>query len=501
MFRKLTLPGMLTFDALVTAVRRRSLSRRLGFANSVMALITLVIAGGLAYSALYRQLEKHSAAELRAKASVLGQMLAEITEPLASAAGQAHLRSTMFGHEDLHLGVKSAGDGQLIFYSSPLAEASMGHTGVARSGSEPILWRFSASSPVASYVVDGAAADGQALTAVISLDRSRDHRLLREFIWGSALAYAMFWALLLAGSSSIARAELAPLARFSDMAVKIGSGALDHRVDIRGLPVDLNALGVKFNAMLDRIAEGMRSMADFSGDLAHELRTPLGILLGRTQLALSRPRSEAELRQVLEENVTELERLSQMVSDMLFIAQGEEATSAIGMTEVNLRDVADGVVEFLGSVADARTVTVRVTGAATVVANELLVQRAIFNLLSNAVRHADPGTAVYIVLGRTSAGAYIEVVNRGAPIPEQHLDKIFERFYRMDESRARDAGGSGLGLAIVATIAKSHAGRVTVRCSGDRETCFCLELTDNTRGAPAATQSSTPVDPGRDRQA
>jgi len=460
-----------------------------------MALITLVIAGGLAYSALFQQLEKRSTAELRAKASALAQMLGGISESLSSPAGQSHLRRTMFGHEDLHLGVKDADDGRLIFVSSPLAEASMERIEGTRSNSEPVLWNFKASSPVASYVVVSATEDGEALTAVISLDRSRDHRLLREFVWGSAFAYTVFWALLLIGSSWIARAELAPLARFSDMAIQIGSGALDHRVDIRGLPEDLTALGLKFNAMLDRIEDGMRGMANFSADLAHELRTPIGILLGRTQLALSRPRSEGELRRVLEENVMELERLSQMVSDMLFIAQGEEATTAIGMTHVDLRDVADGVVEFLASVADTRTVTVRVLGAASIVAHQLLVQRAIFNLLSNAIRHADPGTAVQVVLGRTSVGAHIEVVNRGAPIPERHLDRIFERFYRMDESRARDAGGSGLGLAIVATIAKLHAGRVTVQCRGERETCFRLELADRERSDPVASHFSMEREP------
>lgn len=455
---------------------RHSLSDRLGLANSAMALVTLIIAGVIAYLALSRQLDEQGMEELRSKAQAFAHILSEVSEPLSGAAGQHQLRSALFGHEDLHLLVMDARDGRPHFASSALAEASAGPTRSAVPGPDPVLWSFRPAYPVASIVVSGSTARRDQVRAVLSLDRSRDHRLLAEFIWGSAFSFSIFWVVLLVGSWWIARIELAPLVRFSDMAVRIRAGSLSHRLETHDLPGDLAVLGAEFNAMLARIEEGMRRMANFSADLAHELRTPIGILYGRTQVALSRTRSKEELRRVLEDNVLELERLSRLVTDMLFIAQDEDASAVAAMTPLDLRGVAEGIIEFLSVVADERGVRLSVSGDASVVAHELLIQRAVMNLLSNAIRHADPNSEVRIALSRSPHGAVIEVINQGAPIPDEHLGRIFQRFYRMDESRTRDAGGSGLGLAIVETIARLHGGTVSAECRSGRETRFRLEL-------------------------
>lgn len=441
-----------------------------------MALVTLIIAGAIAYLALARQLDDQSTEGLRSKAQALEHILREVSEPLSGAAGQHQLRSALFGHEDLHLLVMDARDGRQLFASSTLAEASDGPTRSAAPGPAPVLWSAGAAYPVASIVVSSSTARRDEVRAVLSVDRSRDHRLVADFIWGSALSFSIFWVVLLVGSWWIARIELAPLVRFSDMAVRIRAGSLSHRLETHDLPGDLAVLGAEFNAMLARIEEGMRRMANFSADLAHELRTPIGILYGRTQVALSRTRSKEELRRVLEDNVLELERLSRLVTDMLFIAQYEDASAVAAMTPLDLRWVAEGIIEFLSVIADERGVRLSVSGDASVVAHELLIQRAVMNLLSNAIRHADPNSEVHIALSWSPHGAVIEVINQGAPIPDEHLGRIFQRFYRMDESRTRDAGGSGLGLAIVETIARLHGGTVSAECRSGRETRFRLEL-------------------------
>lgn len=451
-----------------------------------MALVTLIIAGVIAYLALARQLDDQSTKELRSKAESLAHILSEVSEPLSGEAGQHQLRSALFGHEDLHLLVMDARDGRPLFASSTLAEASDGPTRSAVPGPALVLWSVGAAYPVASIVVSSSTARRDEVRAVLSLDRSRDHRLLVDFISGSALSFSIFWVVLLVGSWWIARIELAPLVRFSEMAVRIRAGSLSHRLETHDLPRDLAVLGAEFNAMLAGIEEGMRRMANFSADLAHEFRTPIGILYGRTQVALSRTRSEEELRQVLEDNVLELERLSRLVTDMLFIAQDEDASLAVAMTQLDLRRVAEGVVEFLVLTAEERGVRLRVSGNVSVVAHELLIQRAVMNLLSNAITHADANSDVRITLGQSPHGTVIEVINQGEPIPDEHLSRIFQRFYRMDESRTRDVGGSGLGLAIVETIARLHGGTVSAECRPGRETRFRLELPgDGAGGRPA----------------
>jgi two-component system heavy metal sensor histidine kinase CusS len=245
---------------------------------------------------------------------------------------------------------------------------------------------------------------------------------------------------------------------------------------MNGLPRELGALADEFNSMLVRIEQGMQRISNFSADLAHELRTPIGILYGRTQVALSRERSEGELREVLEDNVLELERLSRLVSDMLFIAQEAESNVADTVTTVDLRKTADSVAEFMSLVAQERGITFSVTGEAEVTANEPLIQRALTNLISNAIKHADVGSCIRIEIGRAAKGVGLEVINQGEPIPAAQLRRIFERFHRLDASRARQDGGTGLGLAIVDAIATRHGGRVWAECRPGRRTHFRLEL-------------------------
>jgi two-component system heavy metal sensor histidine kinase CusS len=161
---------------------------------------------------------------------------------------------------------------------------------------------------------------------------------------------------------------------------------------------------------------------------------------------------------------------------MLFIAQEAESNVHEAMTVVDLRKASEGVAEFMSAAGEERGVSLRVTGNAKAAASKVLIQRALMNLISNAIKHADRGSEIRIGLDRTDNGAVIEVSNQGDPIPAIHLQQIFERFYRVDPSRSRDEGGTGLGLAIVDAIAKRHGGRVWAECGPGRETRFRLEF-------------------------
>lgn len=197
-------------------------------------------------------------------------------------------------------------------------------------------------------------------------------------------------------------------------------------------------------------------------------------LLGRTQVVLSQPRTVEQLTDLLENNVDELQRLSRLVSDMLFLAQADNAQTAVARRDLDLADQARTVAEFLQLLADERGIKISVAGSARVTADGGLVQRAITNLLSNAVRHGAQGTPVTVTVSSDALNATLEVANQGGPIAPGHLERIFDRFYRVDSSRARDLGGTGLGLAIVKAIMGLHGGRVAATSSGSGETRFTL---------------------------
>lgn len=222
-----------------------------------------------------------------------------------------------------------------------------------------------------------------------------------------------------------------------------------------------------FNMMLDRLDDAVTRLTQFSDDLAHEMRTPVATLLGRTQVALSRPRTSDELVDVMEGNIEELQRLSRLVSDMLFLARAEHAREALDLQELELAQEARHVAEFLELAAQQREMSITIEGEGRVRGDRGLVQRAITNLLTNALRHGTPGSTVRVTVCTQKEQVTMEVVNRGVPIEPEHLERIFDRFYRTDDSRGRDRGGTGLGLAIVRAIMELHLGSALV--ATDRE--------------------------------
>lgn len=206
------------------------------------------------------------------------------------------------------------------------------------------------------------------------------------------------------------------------------------------------------------------------------MRTPVATLLGRTQVALSQLRSAADLRGVLEGNIEELDRLALLISDMLFIASSDSQASPIHAGQLDLATEAGRVTDFLSLIADEKGIALEVTGDAAIVGDRLLVQRAITNLVSNAIRHASNGSKITVAIAAESENTALTVSNLGEGIAPAHLDRIFDRFYRIDSGRARFAGGTGLGLAIVRSIMAAHGGSVQVRSQIGGETAFTLNF-------------------------
>ena len=456
-------------------LRQKSLALRIALASALFGLVMASGAIAVGYWALSRQLDARSAAELHGKRDLLLHVLSEIPSPGELAENGHRFGDLLIGHEDLHLALVDPTTGTLTAGFSPSARQSIVALDSAPDDTAAIVpWTAPAGQRLGTIRGTGPAADGRPVRFYLSMDRRQDTRLLTGFIKATVLGLPLLLLAVALGAWLIARTSLAPLRRFNRLAASIGAQSLTRRVAAVGLPTELADLANEFNSMLERIDTGYRRLQEFSADLAHEMRTPVATLLGRTQVALSQTRGVAELREVLEGNVDECDRLARLISDMLFIARADHGESALQLEPLRLADAARNVVEYLSVLADERHLSIDVEGNAIVMADRLLVERAITNLASNAIRHATARSAIRIRIEAGEQSAALMVTNQGDGIAAPQLERIFDRFYRADPSRARAAGGTGLGLAIVRSIMSAHGGTVAAHSEVGGETTFTL---------------------------
>ena len=261
-----------------------------------------------------------------------------------------------------------------------------------------------------------------------------------------------------------ARRGLVPLRAIKQKAADITVHQLHARLPIDAVPVELFDLVETLNDMLARLESSFKKLSDFSSDIAHELRTPVSNLLTQTQVTLSKERNPDEYRDILASNIEEFERLSRMISDMLFLAKSDNHLMIPHPEDLNLRDEVNELVDFYEALAEDKSITIGCTGIASASGDRLMLRRAISNLLSNAIRHTTVGGIITVRLGDSDESVVkISIENNGESIPSEHLPRLFDRFYRVDASRQHFAEGAGLGLAITQSIARAHGGGVGVR--------------------------------------
>jgi two-component system heavy metal sensor histidine kinase CusS len=302
------------------------------------------------------------------------------------------------------------------------------------------------------------------------LDTTEDSRML------GTLALILVTATLLGGvSAGIAcawrvRRTMEPLRALADQTRAISPGRMEQRLSLAEPVAELQPWIDQFNAMLRRLESAYVQLEAFNADVAHELRTPLAALIGHTEVALSREDRPAHaLRDTLIGNLEELQRLAALVSDMLFLSRADRgATARCGATS-RLADLVRQVVDFHEAPLSEAQLRVFIEGDAEIAVDEPLFKRAVSNLLGNATRYAVKGSAITVHIGvDAQGGAEISVENAGPDIDALHIPRLFDRFFRTDESRSDGHLHHGLGLAIVAAIARMHSGHTVATSGGGR---------------------------------
>lgn len=297
----------------------------------------------------------------------------------------------------------------------------------------------------------------------VALDASSEEAVLTTYRRSMAVMLVLGFALATVAGRAVAKRSLAPLDDITQAARGITAARLNARVGQAEWPRELTRLAGAFDDMLVRLEDSFRRLSQFSADIAHELRTPITNFLTESQVTLSRTRSLAEYRTVLESGVEEFTRLARMVDTLLFLARAENAQNRVDRVAFDARKEVETVLEFHRAAAEESGVAFQCQGSATLCADAVLFQRAVSNLLTNAVRYTPRGGNIAVTLAQTpDGGGEVTVTDTGHGIAAAHLPHIFERFYRADPSRAQKTGGFGLGLTLVKSIMTLHSGDATV---------------------------------------
>ena len=303
---------------------------------------------------------------------------------------------------------------------------------------------------------------GGELRARYTVDYTADALIGRRWAAGMATTVLLAGALVALITGWTVRHALHPVRDLAQQTRAISPQQLHQRLALADPAEELLPWITQFNALMDRLQQAYGQLEAFNADVAHELRTPLATLIGQTEVALSRERSPEALRETLQSNLEEMQRLSALVNDMLFLSQADRGVTARRGAPVSLAGLAAQVSEFHEATLEDAGLALRIEGDATLPVDEPLVKRALSNLLGNATRFAEPGSTVVIGIAPAADTQQVQLVveNRGAAIESEHLPRLFDRFFRVDEARCcEDAQHHGLGLAIVAAIARMHAGR------------------------------------------
>ena len=293
----------------------------------------------------------------------------------------------------------------------------------------------------------------------------------------SALWIGTFIALAVSalGGWLIARQTLAPLASMARQAAAASTTSEAIRLQTPHKHDEAGRLAASFNALLDRIRAAAGTQRQFMADASHELRTPVSVIKTAAEVALSRPhRTEAEYRDTLAIVSAQSERLTRLVDDMLFLSRSDADGLRIRHDAVYLDELVAAAVSSVKVVGLARHVSidVRPQPSVTIVGDEGQLHRMLVNLLTNAVRHAAPGSAVTVESHVSQTQVSLRISNQGQPIPVNDQTRIFDRFV----SLAPDADGAGLGLPIARRIADAHGGELTLLSSDAGWTTFEVRL-------------------------
>ncbi len=448
-----------------------SIEARLGLALAWVAVLVFVVVGLVLHTVLEQVLIADEKADLQGKIQVVQRFVDEVRSDGDLPLLRRHLEGTSVGGRFRWNVWVVRPDGTIVYGAEPLPPT------LQRDGDRLRLRREDGVElRGADYSLDGSNPVLARSQILIGMDPRPRAEMLMRYDRLSILVCALGVAASASLSLFAMRRALRPVRALSEEAARIRPGAHLDRLTLPVESAELLPLAERFNEVLERVESAWRQLEGFNADVAHELRTPLAILINGAELALERDRPLPEMREVIASHLEELRALASMVNDMLFLARADRGELPDHLESISLRDEATSVGDFVEALLTERRQRLMVTGDARLLANRTLIRRALVNLLINGSRHAPEGSALAVMI--EAHGGFVDVVvrNPGPPIPESVRQRMFDRFWRGENSRVKAGERFGLGLAIVRAIARMHGGDTSVRCGdGQNDIGFTLK--------------------------
>jgi len=301
---------------------------------------------------------------------------------------------------------------------------------------------------------------------------------------GSGAILLVAWA----GSGWLAKKVLTSIDVLSTGAEAMSEADLGKRFTLDSPYQEFRRLTLAFNSVMDRFQRSGEIQRSFCDIAAHEMKTPLTILQGNLEVALLKARTAEEYREALLNNLEQVGRLIALTRSLLTLANFTSGKPPVQLVPLALEPMIQDMVDELTLLADDRRITLSFESQTVppVLGDAQWLKQALINLLDNALHYTPSGGAVTVRLQAVEKGVAVAVEDTGHGIEPEHLPHLFERFYRTDWARAKDAGGTGLGLPIVKEIAEAHGGTVSVTSQVDKGSVFTLRL-------PVPTHLTIPV--------
>lgn len=439
--------------------------------TAIFTLIMAMACGGISlilYNALRSELVWRDDQTLINRAAQLRQLLEDGAHP---SSLPLYFNRMVDIHQDI-----------LSIRSQHEQNVSINHTGVALPDMSPTpvnsppnarqlhRWMDADHTEAAALSLQANSSLGPVTITLARVARERAMMLDRYRQQSILVSLAAIF-LCAAVSPLLIRRGLKAIGRLSEIVAETASDRLNHPVPLQAIPQELLPLGKALNAMRQSLSTDFVRLTQFADDLAHEIRTPINVLLGQNQVALGHARSVSEYQALLEGNIEELESLSRLTENILFLARATHHNIQLNKEAFLLHDALETLIDFLEPVAEEREMVIALNAEGSVTADKMLFQRAMTNLLINAIRYSPAPGQIVISTYHRAEYVEIEVSNAGDVIAEP--DKLFERFWRGDN--VRHTSGSGLGLSLVYAIATLHGGLAYYRHEkGD--TIFGLRL-------------------------
>jgi two-component system heavy metal sensor histidine kinase CusS len=443
---------------------RHSITLRLSLAFALLATVVFAALGIYFSRASDTHMAELDAHELFGKLALIGHVG---RQEKSADAFVARLGDALIGQSGVIVTVDGH-NGPVFRWPTPELAEPLAAAGVA-------LARAPIRMPLgdAEYRVIAADMDtawGDAMHVVVARDIGHHTEFLEQLrhdFWLAIFAAALLTALV---GVLVVRHGMRPVRDIARAAGRISAGQLAERIPAQDVPPELAELVDSFNAMLGRLEASFQRLSDFSADLAHELRTPIHSLRMQTEVSLSKARHVDEYRDLLASNLEAYERLSRIIADMLFLAKADHGLLVPQTEPLALLPLCERLIEYYGLLAV--NVSLQLLGDDIMVSGDrLMLERAIGNVLVNAIHHTPAGGAIVVRVEAANGMAEIAIANTGEPIPVDSLDRVFDRFVRLDAG----SEGTGLGLAIARSIVLAHCGEIAVRTAG-QATEFYMRL-------------------------